>query len=447
MPETGISNVPAMLALQRAALAYRRRDTRALHVLSRDALAAASPDDRYLHYVVNWYLAMAAFLEGRMLDAAEMLPAIETGRWAAGDFYAAMYAAYAGSQAQRALGRLHAARTTCEEAIEAFARVQPGAAFPTLGIAQIGLAQVLLEQGELNAALELALSGSELCEQLGYARWRVAGLTTVARVRQAGGDLAGALAAFEEAGPSLTDSEAVTDLMNPILTERARTDLARGEIHAVERWVKRRGLDECAEPTFAREQEQLILVRLLLAQGAPERALSLVRRVRALAEKQARPGSVLQMQVLEAVALDAAGDQSAAHSVLSDALIAGEPEGAVHAFGRRCTVESLLETPATHPVSRAYLDRVLASFQPISDRGTTSTGQPLTVSHELVEPLSDRELEVLRLLASGLSNREIADELVVALDTVKKHVSHIFGKLGASSRTQAVARARELALI
>ncbi len=448
MPNTGISNVPAMLALQRAALAYRRRDAQALQVLSRDALAATRPDDRYLRYVVDWYRAMAVFLEGRMLDAEEMLPAIETERWAAGDFYAAMYAAYARSQAQRALGRLNAARGTCEEAIEAFSRVQPGTAFPTLGIAQVGLAEVLLEQGELDAALELAVSGSDLCEQLGYARWRAAGLTTIARVRQAGGDLAGALAAFEKAGPSLTDAEAVTDLMNPIVTERARTDLARGETRAVERWVVSRGLHECAEPTFAREQEQLILVRLLLAQGAPVRAFSLVRRLRALAEEQARSGSVLQMQVLEAVALDADGDKSAAHSVLSDALIAGEPEGALHPFlDGGVPVKSLIETLAAHRVSRTYLDRVLAAFQPISDRWTASTGQPLAVSQEMVEPLSDRELEVLRLLASGMSNREIADELVVALDTVKKHVSHIFGKLGASSRTQAVARAHELALL
>ncbi len=177
-PETGIANVPAMLALQRAALAYRRRDVQALRALSRDALAATGPEDRYLHYVVNWYVAMAAFLEGRMLDVEEMLPAIETERWAAGDFYAAMYAAYALSQAQRALGRLVAARRTCDEAIETFGRVQPGTAFPTLGIAQVGLAEVLLKQGDLDAALQLAVSGSELCEQLGYARWRVAGLTT-----------------------------------------------------------------------------------------------------------------------------------------------------------------------------------------------------------------------------------------------------------------------------
>lgn len=274
------------------------------------------------------------------------------------------------------------------------------------------------------------------------------GLTTLARVLQARGDLTGALAAFDEAGPSLTDAEAVTDLMNPIVTERARADLARNEIRAVERWVESRGLDESSEPTFAREQEYLVLVRLLLAQGTPEHALVLVRRLRELAEHQQRCGSLLEMQVLEAVALDATGDQRAARSVLSEALIAGEAEGVVSTFvngGAR--VKSLLEIVGSGRVSRMYLDRVLAAFRPISSTRIGVAGQAVAVSHELVEPLSDRELEVLRLLVSGMSNREIADELVVALDTVKKHVSHIFAKLGASSRTQAVARARELDLL
>ncbi len=447
-PDTGISNVPAMLALQRAALAYRRRDAPALRALSRDARAASGPDDRYLQYVINWYLAMAAFLDGRMFDVEEMLPAIETERWAALDFYAAMYAAYALSQAQRALGRLDNARRTCEEAIEAFGRVQPGTAFPTLGIAQVGLAEALLAQGDRDAALQLAVSGSELCEQLGYARWRVAGLTTLARVLQARGDLGGALATFNEAGPSLAGAEAVTDLLNPIATERARMDLARGDVRAVQRWVESRGLDEQAEPSFVHEQEQLILVRLLLAQAAPERALALVRRLSALAELQQRHGSALEMQVLEAVALDAAGDRHMARSVLSDALIAGEAQGAVSTFvdgGAR--VKSLLESVGTGRLGRAYLDRVLVAFRPIANSKMGVASQAIAARHELVEPLSDRELEVLRLVAGGRSNREIADELVVALDTVKKHVSHIFAKLGVSSRTQAAARGRELDLL
>ena len=94
-----------------------------------------------------------------MLDVEEMLPAIETERWAAGDFYAAMYAAYALSQASGPSGAGRR-RRTCDEAIETFGRVQPGTAFPTLGIAQVGLAEVLLKQGDLDAALQLAVSGS-----------------------------------------------------------------------------------------------------------------------------------------------------------------------------------------------------------------------------------------------------------------------------------------------
>jgi LuxR family maltose regulon positive regulatory protein len=437
-----------MLALQRAALAYRRRDTQALVALSRDAQAAADPDDRYLHYVVNWYLAMAAFLEGRMVEADEALPAIDSERWAAGDLYAAMYATYAHSQAQRALGRFNAARRTCEDAVERFARVQPGTALPTLGIAQVGLAEVLLEQDNLDAAFEMAASGSELCEQLGYARWRITGLTTLARVLHARGEPDLALATFDEADPSLTDAEAVTDLLNPVMAEQGRIELAQNHLSAVEEWIRNRGLDERAEPLFVREPEYLVLARWLLAQDAPQRALALVRRWLRLAQQQQRLGSVLEMQVLEAAALEATGDLSGARSVISDALVAAEPEGAVRVFvngGER--IKSLLESLVTRRVNRTYVDRVLAAFRPMAEHRPASETQMNSVGDTLLEPLSERELEVLRLLASGMSNRQIADDLVVALDTVKKHVSHIFSKLGASSRTQAAARARELALL
>ena len=233
-PETGIANVPAMLALQRAALAYRRRDVQALRALSRDALAAAGPDDRYLHYVVNWYLAMAAFLEGRMLDvdgnaASHRDGALGSGRFLCRDVCGVR--PQPGAAGPRASGcRPHgpARRRSRRSGASSLAR-----RFQHSGSLRSVWREVLLEQGDLDAALQLAVSGSELCEQLGYARWRVAGLTTLARVLQARGDLAGALAAFEEAGPSLTDAEAVTDVMNPIVTERgtdgsgARRDCAR----------------------------------------------------------------------------------------------------------------------------------------------------------------------------------------------------------------------------
>jgi LuxR family maltose regulon positive regulatory protein len=359
-----------------------------------------------------------------------------------------MYAAYARSQAQRALGRLSAAYRTCKDVIERFGSAEPGTAFPVLGIAQTGLAEVLLERGELDAALRLARSGSELCTQLGYARWHVSGLTILARVFQARGQTAEALAAFDEAGPVLTDAEAVTDVLNPAAAERARIHLVQNDVATVQHWVDERELDEHAAPAFAREQEYLILVRLLVAQGEPQRALSVARCWRSLAEQQQRSGSALEWRVLEAVSLAATGNLRDASSTLSEALIAGANEGVIRVFvdgGAR--LKSLLETISTSRVSRMYVDRVLAAFQPPPPEGPVRAARPAGAPQSLVEPLSVRELEVLRLLAAGLSNRQIADELVVALDTVKKHVSHIFGKLGATSRTQAVARARELALL
>jgi len=450
VPRHGWGNVPAMVALQRAELARQRGDAELLITLSHQALAETDPEDGYIRFVVRWDLAMAAFLQGRMVHAEAALAEITPERWIARDAYSALYAGYVRSHAQRALGQLNAARRTCEEAIDAFDNIKPDRALPNLGIAQIGLAEVLLEQGLLDAALEQATSGSALLQQLGYMRWRVIGLTTLARVLQAHGDAAAALATFEDAETAPGNAEAVNDLLNPVAVERARLILAQGDVSAVERWLDSRGLDEHGEPVYAREREYLLLARVLLAQGAAERALELLHRLHAHADAQQRLGSVLEIQVLEVAALDSIDAHSDALAALSEAVVAAEPDGQIRVFvdgGTR--IGALLDRLRLPDVSADYQSRLREAFRPTpANRPAQLTHLPTApVGPGLVEPLSKREQEVLALLASGMSNQQIADELVVTLDTVKKHVSHILDKLEATSRTQAVARARDLALL
>jgi LuxR family transcriptional regulator, maltose regulon positive regulatory protein len=454
-PVSGDANVPAMLAILRAELARQHGDPDRTITFARQALPHVGEDDGLLGYLVGWNLAVAALMQGRVADAGPALADIAADRWLAGDAYNALRACYTLSQVQRASGRLGAALATCQEGLEraaAAGRPPP----PAAGVAHVGLAEVLRERGELDAALSHADRGVELCRQLPYAQWQVTGLAALAWIRQARGDQPGALAAIGEAERVLPRREVVADLIFPVAVQRARLLLAQGDVAAAAHWVRERGLGEGDEPSYAREREYLILARVLVAEQTPDRALPLLERLHAAAMAQGRTGSVIQVRALQALALAAGADRAGGRHALAEALALAWPEGWVRVFvdegvAMANLLATLLAPGATWPAAvpgippRDYLRRLAEAFEQggvaVSGRGRRGAAPGL------VEPLSDRELEVLGLLADGKANQAIADELVVALDTVKKHVSHILGKLGVDNRTQAVRRARELRLL
>jgi len=203
-----------------------------------------------------------------------------------------------------------------------------------------------------------------------------------------------------------------------------------------------------------RERAYLVLARLLLAEQTPKRALGLVERWLALAVTQGRTASTIELRALQARALAASGDQRGALAALAEALRLAAPEGYLRVFlDEGAPMATLLGTLLTagprgglaRQLPPDYLRRLTDAFQQAGVASSRRGGRGAAPG--LVEPLSERELEVLELLATGRSNQQIAEELVVALDTVKKHVSHVLDKLGAANRTQAVARARELQLL
>ena len=198
-----------------------------------------------------------------------------------------------------------------------------------------------------------------------------------------------------------------------------------------------------------------MLARVLLAEGRPGPALKLLDRLHTAAAAQHRAGSLIEVGALRALALAAGGQQAAAVDALAGALTLACPHGHVRVFAdegppmaallRRLIIAQRTGEAAAE-VPLGCLVRLQHAFG--STQATPDPGQsPAAAAPGLVEPLTGRELEVLAMLAAGRSNQAIASELVVTLDTVKKHVSHILGKLGAASRTEAVARARELGLI
>jgi ATP/maltotriose-dependent transcriptional regulator MalT len=456
----GLANLPAMVAMLRAELARQHGDAEHTIQFARQGLALAAADDQYLRYFVGWNLAVGTLMQGRVEEAEAALGDLAADPWATGQHrYFAVRARYTLAQAQRAQGRLGAALRSCQQALELAAEPSGRPPLPAAGVAHVGLAEILYERGELDTALHHATEGVALSRQLAYAQWLVTGLTALAWIRQAQGDQADALAAIGEAEQTLPSPDAVSDLFFPVAVQRIRLLLANGEVAEGARWVGQRGLGATDKPSYGREREYLVLARVLLAEQAPEQALGLLRRLHKLAAAQTRVGSVIEIQALQALALAASGDERGALAALTQALLLAAPEGYLRVFvdegapmaslmGRLAAPNRQKLVTAGGTIPPDYLARLVASF-PLA---AAHTSQPAarTVAGSmpgLVEPLSKRELEVLALLATGRSNQQIADELVVALDTVKKHVGRVLDKLGAANRTQAVARARELELL
>jgi LuxR family transcriptional regulator, maltose regulon positive regulatory protein len=195
-----------------------------------------------------------------------------------------------------------------------------------------------------------------------------------------------------------------------------------------------------------------VLARLLLAQDRPGQSLALLDRLHATAKAQNRTCGLIEISALRALALAATGDETDAVTTLAGTLLLACPQGYVRVFADEgppmaTLLGRLIAAQRTGSGFRAaaevplgYLARLQRAFGP---------GRPArdAVPSGIVDPLTSRELEVLEMLAAGRSNQAIAGELVVTLDTVKKHVGHVLGKLGAANRTEAVARARELNLL
>ena len=448
-----LTNVPAAIAFLRAALARMRGDTALTSNYNQQALGQLREDETLMRAFVHWNRAGADWLSGQLASAERGLADVLAERRAASDFFAGFLASrarYDLGQVQRTRGHLDAALATYRQALDA-----PGEGSQTAstGMAHVGIAQVLYERNELSAALDHATRAITLCRQLDLTPPLTAGLVVVAKIRQAYGAVAEAIQAIgeaERAGPS----PQVVALLNPVPSQRARLLLAQGDVQAAAELTMAAGLSPDDEPNYPQEPGYLALARLLVAQNQPGRALTLLERLLASAASQGRTGSIIEIQALRAVALADEADHEGALGALTDALRLARQHGYVRVLADEgAPIHTLLaELQAAlpsqpHPgdgIDPRYLGALMRAY---GEADSAPARMRATAPPGLVEPLTDRELEVLRLIAAGKSNQRIAHEMVVAVDTVKKHVTHILGKLGAANRTEAAARARELGLI
>jgi LuxR family maltose regulon positive regulatory protein len=436
-------NVPATIALVRGYLAQLRGDARGTAEFGSQAVAESREDEWILRSVAQVQLAVAGWLDGRLDEAERAFADGIVGRRAAGLPTWGAWASYELGQVQYARGRLDAAVRTCEQALEAAARTgQPPS--PAAGPAYAGLAELAYQRNELDSALDNAERGIALCRSFVYTMPLAAGLATLAWIRQAGGDPAGALDAMDEAVRATPGSP--PGLLNPIPARWARLLLAQGDLAAATRWTQQNDLTADDQPDYAREPGYLVLARVLLAQSRPGRALALLDRLYAAAAAQDRVGSLIEIGALRALALAACGQDADAVNALAGALTLACPQGYVRVFADEGPPMAALLTQliAAQRSGGAVAEVPLGCLARLQ---RALPAQGVTAAPGLVDPLTSRGLEVLEMLAAGTSNQAIASQLVVTLDTVKKHVSHVLSKLGAANRTEAVARARELGLI
>jgi LuxR family maltose regulon positive regulatory protein len=448
-------NVPAAVTTQRAYLAALRGDAEGAAAFASQALAVIGDDEWMLASHARGYLSLAEWMRGRLTEAEQLLSSIITQWRAAGERALAVRGCHHLGQIQRAQGRLDAALGTYQQAVD-IAAVPGRPHLPAAGAGYVGMAEVAYQKGELAAALRHLTDGISLARQSDHTQPLANGLVTLAWIRQAQGDVAGALAAMDEAG-QVGASGDVASLLNPAPAQWARLLLAQGDTSAAAQWASSRGLDLDAERGYPMEPEYLALARVLLAQALPGQALRFLERLRTSAAAAGRTGSLIEIQALQALALAARGDEAAALTALAQALILAYPQGYLRVFADegppmatllgRLIAARRADQGQARDIPLGYLGRLARSFAQGTAATQPNAAQPTPVAPGLVEPLSQREIEVLRLLAAGYPNQQIARELVVSLHTVKKHVSHVLSKLGAANRTEATARARELGLI
>ncbi len=359
-----------------------------------------------------------------------------------------------------ALGRLREAVRAVEQLMQ-FLSDQGGPVAPDAAELHRGLGELYLEQGNLEGASQHLRRSRELGDKAQLPVWRYHWHLAQARLMETQGDLNGALAKLDEA-ERLHIRSPMPDF-RPVSAMKARIWIASGGLAKALEWVDERGLSSESELGYLREYEHITLARILIAQYQSDRldgpiraAMRLLERLLNAAEEGARMGSVIEILVLQALAHRAQGDIPPALAPLRRALALAGPEGYVRIFADEgqpmAELLKRMETESGPPQAKEHIQKISSAINvrmgfPPSGGAPAGENKPSAGSQPLIEPLSERELEVLRLLGTDLNGPEIARKCMVSLSTVRTHTQNIYAKLGVNNRRAAVRRAEELDLL
>lgn len=435
------AELAGQIALARGYLAQASGASTAAAHYATAALASPAAQEPLVRAQAETLLGMAHWNAGNLEAAHQALTAwVAYARQSGNSAFALASGFYLG-ELRFAQGQLREAARTYRQ----FLHLLP----PDAGIAEqaapnlhLGLAMVAHEQGDAaNAAFHLQQSRAH-GGRTALIDWPSRLHIVQARIHMAAGEWSAALDQLDEAERLYVRNP--VPIVQPVAALRARVQIAQGNLMAAQAWAVERRLTTTDELSYLREYEQITFARLLLARFAHEgahdalyAAQDLLARLLPAAQASGRIGSVIELLLLQAIVFEARADLPKALAVLERALVLAEPEGYVRLFiDAGAPAVRLLQVlqPADEQLT-AYRQLLLAAA------GAPPAADPL------VEPLSEREREVLRLIAKGLSNQELAAHLYLSLHTIKVHTRNIYSKLGVNSRTQAVARSRKLGLL
>jgi LuxR family maltose regulon positive regulatory protein len=349
------------------------------------------------------------------------------------------------------LGHLHEAVSICERALQL--ATEHGEPMP-LGTEDVytGISEPHRERGDLEAAAQDLATSKQLGERVELPDWQYRWCIAQARLNETRGDLDGALELLDEAERLYVRTPLPE--VRPISAMRARVWVKQGRLAEALSWARERGPSADDDLSYLREFEHITLARVLIAQdesdqvdGSIHKAVELLERLVNAAEEGGRTGSLIEILLLQARAHDLHGNIPHALVSLERALTLAEPEGYVRIFvDEGPPMAHLLYEALARGIAQDYVQRLLAAF-PVDEPEQPKPSKSPAPESELVEPLSEREIEVLQLIAEGLTNQEIASRLYLSLHTVKGHARNIYGKLGVSNRTKAVAKGKALGIL
>lgn len=436
-PDKKTRDLMGQIAVARATLALTRYEPEAMITQARRALEYLAPDNLVFRFSATWTMGMACHFRGERAAAGRAYAEALSIAKACGYVNGIVLATTCVGQIRELENQLSPAAEAYRRALQLTGEYVP----PSVGEVHLGLARIFFEWNDVDAAEKHGQQSLHLARQYdGVVDRRILSELFLSHVRLARGDVAGAAAMLAETAQSVRENNFV---------HRA-PEMAAAQV----RVLLRQG-DLAAAAQLARTHELPISqARVLLAQGDPSAALALLSPLRRQMEAKGWQDERLKVMVLQAVAFHANGEKDKALQLLADTLALAEPGGFIRLFVdegevMRMAISELRLSIGKRPRGQdhhllGYVDRLLAAFaQP------TPTPQSRTEDSKsnMIEPLSQRELEVLRLIAEGLSNHQIGERLFLALDTVKGHNRNIFSKLQVQRRTEAIARARELGLL
>lgn len=440
--------LPGITAITRAYHAGTLGDVSGSVTYARRALDLLPEDDHLWRGAAASLLGLASWTSGELETAYRSFVNSTASLRRIGNITQLITVAFILADIRTAQGRLREAERIYEQSLKLATEDGKPVPLPTADL-YVGMSELRREHNDLEAASECLLKSKELdghgwIREKRY-RWYVA----LARIKEAEGDFGSALDLLEEAERLYIRSP--DPYVRPIAALKARVWIRQGRLTEVLEWAREAGLSAGDDLSYVREFEHITLARVLIARytsahdhdhvdSAIHEALSLLERLLQAAEAGGRIGSVIEILVLQALAYEALGNVTSALAPMKRTLVLAEPEGYVRIFVDEGTsVAVLLEKAAKHGIAPNYVRHLLTALS------TAKNSAP--VKQDSIEPLSERELDVLRLLATQLSGPEIARKLVVSLNTLRTHTKSIYTKLGINSRREAVHRAQELDLL